>query len=85
MSDKIFIGKVEKKETKFGEMIKISLGAADIKKLSENLNEKGWINLVMKNGKNGNSYIEVDNWKPTAQAPKSPEPIGFDGQDDLPF
>lgn len=83
MSDKIFIGKVEKKETKFGEMIKISLGAADIKKLSENLNEKGWINLVMKNGKNGNSYIEVDNWKPTA--PKSPEPIGFDGQDDLPF
>jgi hypothetical protein len=83
MSDKIFIGKVEKKETKFGEMIKISLGAADIQKLSENLNEKGWINLVMKNGKNGNSYIEVDTWKPTVA--KAPEPAGFDGQDELPF
>jgi len=83
MSDKIFIGSVKKKETKFGEMTNIWLSAADIQKLSENLNEKGGINLVMKNGKNGNSYIEVDTWKPTAA--KAPEPAGFDGQDELPF
>ena len=91
MSDKIFIGKVEKKQTQYGELTKISLNTADLDKIKENMNEKGWINIVMKEGKNGNPYLQIDNWKPSGapaqqtQQEAAPRRGNFAGQDDLPF
>lgn len=63
MADRIFIGRVEKKQTQYGILTKISMNTTDIEKLQSNLSEKGWINLVMKE-KDGKSWIEVDTWKP---------------------
>lgn len=90
MSDKIFIGKVEKKQTQYGELTKISLNTADLDKIKENMNEKGWINIVMKEGKNGNPYLQIDNWKPSGSGameskPAPKESSRFLGQDDIPF
>jgi len=81
MSEKLFVGKVEAKETKFGTMTKIGLTKDDLQKLSEHLSEKGWVNLTLKNSQKGTQYLEIDTWKPTAAAPK------FAGQEagDLPF
>ena len=91
MSDKIFVGKVEKKQTQYGELTKISLNTTDLDKIKENMNEKGWVNIVMKDGKNGNPYLQIDNWKPSGSgaAPVEQKPAAapsrFAGQDYLPF
>jgi hypothetical protein len=72
-------------------LTKISLNTADLDKIKENMNEKGWINIVMKEGKNGNPYLQVDNWKPSGapaqqtQQEAAPRRGNFAGQDDLPF
>lgn len=90
MSDKIFIGKAEKKQTQYGEFTKVGLTKADLDKLQENLSEKGWVNIVIKDGKNGNPYVQIDNWKPSGSGameskPAPVESSRFSGQDDLPF
>lgn len=64
MSDKVFIGKVEQKETSFGTLTTISLNKTDIEKLTNNLSEKGWVNLNLKNSQKGGQYLEVNTWKP---------------------
>jgi hypothetical protein len=91
MSDKIFIGKAEKKQTQYGEITKVGLTTADLDKLRDNLSEKGWVNFVIKEGKNGNPYLQIDNWKPSGapaqqtQQEAAPRRGNFAGQDDLPF
>jgi len=64
MSDRIFIGRIEKKQTQYGVLTKIGINQADIEKLQSNLSEKGWVNLVIKE-KDGKSWMEVDTWKPS--------------------
>jgi hypothetical protein len=91
MSDKIFIGKAEKKQTQYGEFTKVGLTKEDLVKLEENLSDKGWVNFVIKDGKNGKPYVQIDNWKPSGSgaAPVEQKPAAapsrFAGQDDLPF
>lgn len=69
MSDKILVGRVEVKQTKFGGLTKLSFGPNDISKLQEQAqSNKGWVNLILKESKSGNLYLEVDTWKPTKQA-----------------
>lgn len=60
---KIYIGKIEKKETQYGEIIKVGINEGDIQKLTDNLSERGWVNLVIKS-KDGKSWMQVDDWKP---------------------
>lgn len=75
MADRIFIGRVEKKQTQYGILTKISMNTTDIEKLQSNLSERGWINLVMKE-KDGKSWIEVDTWKPNQTSTPS-TPTGY--------
>lgn len=94
MSDKIFVGKGEKKQTQYGELRKFGFTEKDLATMKEHLSEKGWVNVVIKDGKNGQPYAQIDTWKPsgastsgTVQAPKMPPatPTMFAGQDDMPF
>lgn len=90
MSDKIFVGKGEKKQTQYGELIKFGFTEKDLTTMTEHLSEKGWVNVVIKDGKNGQPYAQIDTWKPSApQAAKTQmppaTPTSFSGQDDLPF
>ena len=79
MADKILVGRVEIKQTKFGDLTKVSFGPQDMQKLQEQADSnKGWVNLVMKQGKSGGYYLEVDTWKPKAAA-------AGQSNDDFPF
>lgn len=71
-TEKVFVGSAKVVPTKFGELTKISFSRDDVEKLTKNLNEKGWINLVVKEKKNKiegkpTHYLEVDTWKPENQ------------------
>lgn len=88
MSDKIFVGKGEKKQTQYGDLTKFGFTEKDLATMKEHLSEKGWVNIVIKDGKNGQPYAQIDTWKPSgAAAPQMPpaKPTSFSGQDDMPF
>jgi hypothetical protein len=59
MSDKVYVGRVETKEGKYGELVSVSLGPQDFEKLEAAKNERGWVNLNWKQAKDGGYYMEV--------------------------
>lgn len=74
--EKTYVGSVKAKTitTAYGDMeiLKISFSKSDIEKLSENLNERGWVNLDMVKRKQvsdkGQTHsITIDTWKPDAK------------------
>ena len=72
MSDKIFCGSGRIINTKFGELTKMSFSKTDLETLQSNLNEKGWVTVVVKEKRNKvegkpTHYVEVDTWQPSAQ------------------
>lgn len=63
MSEKIYIGRLEAKENKFGGIeTNISFGPKDWEKLGINCTE--WKNLVLKTNKEGKPYLELNTWQP---------------------
>ena len=48
MSDKVFVGKTSVVNTKYGEIVKVAFGPQDFEVLMNAKNEKGWVNLEMK-------------------------------------
>lgn len=63
--------------------------------LQANANEKGYVNLDIKRGKNGKPYVALDTWKPKAEfsdpsggaihRKAEPDPVDESVKDDLPF
>ena len=93
--EKIYVGRTTEAQNKFGEQeVNIGFTAEDITKLQENLNEKGWVNLVLKKSKEGKPYLQVNTWsgksggaavRPVTSQDAS-EAVGLGGdQDELPF
>lgn len=79
-NDKTFVGKTSVVNTKYGTITKIALGPQDFEVLMNNKNEKGWVNLEMKDKRDGGKYIQIQgdlNSKPKAQA--------VNDTDDMPF
>lgn len=71
MSDKIYVGSGKVVKTNFGELTKLSFSEEDLQKMKMNLNERGYVNLVLKQKQNPvegkpTHYMEVDNWKPNS-------------------
>jgi len=78
--DKVFVAKTTVVNTKFGQIVKIALGPQDFEVLQNSKNDKGWVNLEMKDKRDGGKYIQLQGeytGKPKAQAVN-------DG-DDMPF
>jgi hypothetical protein len=67
-NEKQFFGSVKKQTTQYGEMTKISFNQKDIDNMKANLNDKGYVNMVVKEskGKPGTFYLELDTWQPKA-------------------
>jgi len=65
MSDKVYVGRTEEKETTFGTITKLSFGPQDFEKLEQYKNASGWVNMEIKTSKDGGLYVEIDTWKPT--------------------
>lgn len=58
MKEQKFIGRVKVINTKYGELIKISLGPQDLSKV-----KNGWINMILKKGKEGGYYMVEDEYE----------------------
>jgi hypothetical protein len=69
-NEKQFFGSVKKQTTQYGEMTKISFNQKDIDNMKANLNDKGYVNMVVKEskGKPGTFYLELDTWQPKGVA-----------------
>lgn len=71
MSEKIYVGSGKVVKTNFGELTKLSFSEEDLQKMKLNLNERGYVNLVLKQKQNPvegkpTHYMEVDTWKPNS-------------------
>lgn len=79
--------------TKYGDLIKLGMNTDDLKLLTENLNDKGWVNVLVKKKKNPMEgkpelYLVIDDYVKADNNEAPPEVI--DNQpppedDDLPF
>jgi|TARA_R110000803_G_scaffold88098_1_gene155076 hypothetical protein len=80
MSDKVFVGKTNVVTTKYGEIVKVALGPQDFEVLLNAKNEKGWVNLEIKDKRDGGKYIQLQGeMKPRAAA------VNDSDTDGLPF
>jgi hypothetical protein len=81
MADKVFVGKTTVVNTKFGQIVKVALGPQDFEVLTNSKNDKGWVNLEIKDKRDGGKYIQLQGeytGKPQAAAVN-------DTDDGLPF
>jgi hypothetical protein len=79
-NDKVFVGKTSVVNTKFGQIIKVAFGPQDFEVLANAKNEKGWVNLEMKDKRDGGKYLQLQG---EMQQQSRPAPVN-DG-DDMPF
>lgn len=49
-------------DTKYGQLIKLGISKEGI--LNNPYNERGWVNIVLKTGKSGKMYAEIDTFNP---------------------
>jgi len=88
-TDKIYCGSGKAITTKYGELMKLSFSKTDLETMMANLNEKGWINVDLKEkmekveGK-PTHYIQVDTWKAEPQTEQVKATIA-EPEGDLPF
>jgi len=68
---KKFVGNVKVINTQYGELIKIGISQQDFEKYQKN----GWVNCLLKKGKEGKYYLELDEFVPekkeTGHVPKN--------------
>lgn len=75
-----FVGYTKRHDfTNGGSVLKISLNADDLKTLTNNQNEKGYVNLVVSGIEGDKPYMYIDTWKPQPKAETA------DANGDLPF
>lgn len=79
MADKVFVGKTTVVNTKFGQIVKVALGPQDFEVLTNNKNDKGWVNLEIKDKRDGGKYIQLQGEM------KAAAPAVNDTDSDLPF
>lgn len=66
--EKIYVGRTTEATNKFGELeTRIGFTADDIKKLTDNLNDKGWVNVTLRKSKEGKPYLQVYTAQPVAE------------------
>lgn len=78
MADKVFVGKTNVVTTKYGEIVKVALGPQDFEVLLNAKNDKGWVNLEMKDKRDGGKYLQL-------QGEMKPRAAAVNDTDDMPF
>ena len=80
MSDKVFVGKTTVVNTQYGQIVKIALGPQDFEVLQNSKNPKGWVNLEMKDKRDGGKYIQLQ-----GEYTGKPKAAAVNDTDDMPF
>lgn len=79
MADKVFVGKTNVVTTQYGQIVKIALGPQDFEVLQNSKNDKGWVNLEMKDKRDGGKYLQL-------QGEMKRKAVGVNDTDDgMPF
>lgn len=68
---KKFIGRSKSIQTKYGKMHKVGISQKDFDENAKN----GWLNVLIKFNKEGNAYLEIDDWQPTKTEPANDMPF----------
>lgn len=95
MSERLFLGSIKERNTKFGSIWAMWLKKEDIEKILENRNADGGINIDIKPSKSGGMYAEINTYMADRQSSGSgtgnqnarvalPQPPDATGED-LPF
>jgi hypothetical protein len=72
-TEKVYVGRTTEATNKFGELeTRIGFTADDIQKLTDNLNEKGWVNVTLRKSKEGKPYLQVYTPAPATAEEKLP-------------
>ena len=79
-NDKVFVGKTNVVTTKYGQIVKVALGPQDFEVLANAKNEKGWVNLEMKDKRDGGKYLQVQ-----GEMKQQSRPVPVNDGDDMPF
>lgn len=79
-NDKVFVGKTNVVTTKYGEIVKVALGPQDFEILTNSKNDKGWVNLEIKDKRDGGKYIQLQ-----GEYTGGAKPSAVNDTDDLPF
>lgn len=79
-NDKVFVGKTNVVTTKYGQIVKVALGPQDFEVLQNAKNEKGWVNLEMKDKRDGGKYLQVQ-----GEMKQQSRPVPVNDGDDMPF
>lgn len=80
MSEKVFVGKTSVVNTKYGQIVKVALGPQDFEVLMNSKNDRGWVNLEMKDKRDGGKYLQLQQAMPQQQAAAA-----VNDTDDMPF
>jgi hypothetical protein len=78
MSEKVFVGKTTVVNTQYGQIVKVALGPQDFEVLQNAKNDKGWVNLEMKDKRDGGKYVQL-------QGEMKRKPQAVNDTDDMPF
>jgi hypothetical protein len=78
MSEKVFVGKTTVVNTQYGQIVKVALGPQDFEVLQNAKNDKGWVNLEMKDKRDGGKYVQL-------QGEMKRKPQAVNATDDMPF
>ena len=78
-NEKIYVGGAKEMTGNFGEFHKISFSAQDVENLKQNLNAKGYVNLVMNKRREPSHYgqthsLVIDTWEPQTSSQPQPHP-----------
>ena len=79
-NDKVFVGKTNVVTTKYGQIVKVALGPQDFEVLQNAKNEKGWVNLEIKDKRDGGKYLQVQ-----GEMKQQSRPVPVNDGDDMPF
>jgi hypothetical protein len=84
MEEKVFLGKTTVVDTQYGQIVKIAFGPNDFEVLNQQKNDKGWINLELKDKRDGGKYLQVQgNYQ--GNKPSGPVTAIAQEEDDMPF
>jgi hypothetical protein len=61
-----YVGRVETKNTQYGDIIKIGLGPNDLEMINASKSAKGWVTVDVKLKKDGGYYAEIASYEPNS-------------------
>jgi hypothetical protein len=87
MADKIYVGNAKYKELPMGTITALGLSKDDLAKLALYLNENDWVNIDLKESKDGSPYMEINTYglKNVGAPAATKVAVPADTDDDLPF